>query len=568
MFKNMRLGVKLQIVFLIISLLGFLVAALGIFNMGRIHDKAELIYKRELMGLSYIKDANVDLIYIGRARANYMLADSQEERQLFKSMIDQYSSKLTDNVVKAKHLFISLEAKKLFEEYDTVYTHYHTDVEKLIELTANDTYRKNNAEVKEWITESRKNAATLDNLFTSLSKLKEERAKEEYEETTLLYDNSRFLMILLVVCSTTIGVILGMLTTKGITKKLGGEPEYAAQIAKEIASGDLTIKVKTAPNDKSSLLFAMKEMQANLANIFYQVKVGAQTITIATSEIAKGNMDLSHRTEEQASALEETASSMEEITATVSQNCDNAKKASAIAHNVVDAVKVSSKEVDKILSTMMAIESSSQEMVEIISVVEGIAFQTNILALNAAVEAARAGEQGRGFAVVAGEVRILAQRSSTAAKEIKDLINKSVVQISNGAKQAEITGTSMNSIVDKVESVSTLINDMNCAGQEQNSGINQINEAIMQIDSVTQQNAALVEEAAAASQSLQEQSVNLSQLVNMFKTDFHQLGENKESISLVNQPMLNMSIQKKQNNLASKQIISTKSVNTDGWESY
>ena len=313
------------------------------------------------------------------------------------------------------------------------------------------------------------------------------------------------------------------LVVRNIEKSIGGEPEQAAEIARQIASGDLAMTVATQAGDQSSLLFAMKSMRDSLAKVVGEVRSGTDTIATASSQIAAGNHDLSSRTEEQASSLEETAASMEELTSTVKQNADNARQANQLAVTASSVAVKGGSVVAEVVGTMGAINASSRKIVDIIGVIDGIAFQTNILALNAAVEAARAGEQGRGFAVVAAEVRNLAQRSATAAKEIKGLIDDSVGKVEQGSKQVAEAGKTMDEIVDSVKRVTDIMAEITAASQEQTQGIEQINQAITQMDQVTQQNAALVEEAAAAASSLQEQASGLSQVVSVFRLDNQQV---------------------------------------------
>jgi len=329
--------------------------------------------------------------------------------------------------------------------------------------------------------------------------------------------NIKIVILSFVVLATLIAVVLGYLITRNLLKQLGGEPDYAAGIARRIAAGDLTVTIETHPDDQTSLLFALKHMNESLSALVEEVRNSTDSITTAAREVAEGNSDLSKRTEEQASSLEETASSMEELTSTVRQNADNAKQANQLAASASDVAVRGGQVVNEVVHTMASINTSSKKIVDIISVIEGIAFQTNILALNAAVEAARAGEQGRGFAVVASEVRNLAQRSAAAAKEIKTLIDDSVENVDIGAKQVDQDGATMNDVVAAVKRVTDLMAEIATASNEQSTGIEEVNQAITQMDDVTQQNAALVEEAAAAAEAMQGQADTLTEVVSKFK---------------------------------------------------
>jgi methyl-accepting chemotaxis protein len=322
------------------------------------------------------------------------------------------------------------------------------------------------------------------------------------------------LLLLLGVLVVMIGAVLAWLITRSIT----GPLVAAVNVAETVANGDLTTTFDAAPHDEiGDLMRALKVMNDSLFKVVSEVQVGTRSIATASNEIAAGNLDLSSRTEQQASSLEETAASMEELTATVRQNADNAEQANQLALAASSVAAKGGAIVGKVVDTMGSIDASSRKIVDIIGVIDGIAFQTNILALNAAVEAARAGEQGRGFAVVAAEVRSLAQRSASAAKEIKDLIGDSVGQVNIGTKLVQEAGTTIREVVDSVARVNDIMSEITSASKEQRIGIDQVNEAIAQMDQVTQQNAALVEEAAAAAASLREQADTLASAAAGFK---------------------------------------------------
>jgi methyl-accepting chemotaxis protein len=312
-------------------------------------------------------------------------------------------------------------------------------------------------------------------------------------------------------------VVLGIWARKAIWAATGGEPATAAAIANAVARGDLSVAVELAPGDESSAMAAMSRMRTSLSGIVNQVRVNSQSIAIASAEIAQGNNDLSSRTEEQASALEETAASMEQLSSTVKQNADNAKQANQLAMGASTVAIKGGEVVGQVVQTMKGINDSSKKIADIISVIDSIAFQTNILALNAAVEAARAGEQGRGFAVVASEVRSLAGRSADAAKEIKTLITASVERVEQGTALVDQAGATMTEVVSSIKRVTDIMGEISAASQEQSAGVAQVGEAITQMDQATQQNAALVEQSAAAAESLKAQAQQLVAAVAVFK---------------------------------------------------
>jgi methyl-accepting chemotaxis protein len=313
-------------------------------------------------------------------------------------------------------------------------------------------------------------------------------------------------------------VIGGILFSRSISRPL----DKCVGLAQMVAAGNLTGDIVVASNDEIGLLLqALKDMNSSLGHIVAEVRMGTDAIAIASGQIASGNLDLSSRTEQQAASLEETAASMEQLTSTVKQNSEHAQQAKDLASTASMVAAKGGEMVGQVVDTMASINASSRKIVDIIGVIDGIAFQTNILALNAAVEAARAGEQGRGFAVVASEVRSLAQRSATAAKEIKQLIGDSVEKVTAGGTLVGEAGSTMIEIVDSVQRVSDIMAEISAAGREQSAGIEQINQAVSQMDNATQQNAALVEQAAAAAASLREQAGRLVQTVSVFKLSDH-----------------------------------------------
>ena len=343
--------------------------------------------------------------------------------------------------------------------------------------------------------------------------------KQAAEESLAAYEQARAMSIGLGCLALAVGVFAGIAITRTLLRQLGGEPRYAADVAARIAAGDLASPVELKEGDSTSMMAAMKAMRDKLAGIVAQVRGGTDAIASASSQVAAGSLDLSSRTEQQASSLEETASSMEELTGTVKQNADNARQANLMADAASSVAQKGGAAISEVMGTMAGISASSSKIRDIIGVIDGIAFQTNILALNAAVEAARAGEQGRGFAVVATEVRNLAQRSAGAAKEIKELIEDSSNKVENGSRQVNEASATILEIVDSVKRVTDIMTEISAASQEQTVGIEQINQAIVQMDQVTQQNAALVEEAAAASESMQIQAARLSDAVSVFRLD-------------------------------------------------
>ncbi|SAL61160.1 methyl-accepting chemotaxis protein [Caballeronia udeis] len=343
------------------------------------------------------------------------------------------------------------------------------------------------------------------------------RAVQIVEESAQHGASQRNLLIAICLAAVAAAALAGVLITRGLTRALGAEPATLGEVTERIASGDLSPVPGAQHAPAGSVLASMGEMQGSLVKLIGQVRSAAESIASGSSQIAAGNVDLSSRTEEQAASLEETASSMEELTSTVKQNAESAQQASSLSADASEVAQKGNAVVSRVVDTMSEISQSSTKIADITGIIEGIAFQTNILALNAAVEAARAGEQGRGFAVVASEVRSLAQRSSSAAKEIKDLIATSVQKVQDGSALAADAGRTMSDVTQAISRVTDIMGEIAAASGEQSRGIEQVNQAITQMDEVTQQNAALVEEAAAASQSLEEQGRRLTESVAFFR---------------------------------------------------
>ncbi len=340
--------------------------------------------------------------------------------------------------------------------------------------------------------------------------------EEAKTQAAAAYTTGRNLLLGAALLAVVLALAMGLWITRGLIRELGGEPDYATAITQRIAAGDLSVQISLRANDQSSLLFAIQAMRDSFAGIVERVRQGSDGVATASAEIAQGNSDLSGRTESQASALQQTAASMEELSSTVKQNADNAAQANQLAIGASSVAVQGGTVVGQVVSTMKGINEASRKIADIISVIEGIAFQTNILALNAAVEAARAGDQGRGFAVVASEVRSLAGRSAEAAKEIKALISASVLRVDEGTALVDKAGATMVEVVAAIKRVTDHMGEISAASQEQSAGVAQVGEAVTSLDRTTQQNAALVEQMAAAAGSLKHQSDDLVQAVSVF----------------------------------------------------
>ena len=513
----MKVGTRLALGFALVLFFLVAVTIVGIFRMSEIQDRLDRVVSvNNVVSRLVIDMRNNVADRISSLKVLTLMtdpADMEPEMNQIKARADKYAEaqkKLSDVFAREG----SAEEKALLVQIKDSEALAQTAIAKASALwLGNDAESATRVLIKEIRPPQKKWMEALD----KLAALEEKMSAQAQTEAESGFNAARNMMIVLGLVAGVLGVLAAWFITRGLLKQLGGEPDYTAKIASSIAAGDLSIRIDTEQAAQGSLLMEVREMRNSLKGIVGQVRGGTETIGTASREIAAGNIDLSSRTEMQASALEKTASAMEELTSTVKQNADNAREANALAATASDVARKGGEVVAQVVDTMGSINTSANKIVDIIGVIDGIAFQTNILALNAAVEAARAGEQGRGFAVVASEVRNLAQRSAAAAKEIKTLIGDSVEKVERGSKLVGQAGVTMDEVVASVKRVTDIMSEIANASQEQSAGIEQVNLSIIEMDSMTQQNAALVEEAAAAAQSLQDQASELSRVVSIFK---------------------------------------------------
>ncbi|MBR7632584.1 methyl-accepting chemotaxis protein [Janthinobacterium lividum] len=511
LLRNVSIGVRLGLGFAVILLFSMVITGISVW---RLHDVA--MATRTMMELPLAKERYISDWYAkidsGVRRTTAIARSSDTTLGAYFAEEAKQSSVVSGELQKKIEALISSpEEKELFRlvsEQRKVYLDSRAQVSKL--KADGQEAEAEKAFQGIFVPGSTKYLKVVNDMLQHQRASIDKTAREIDE----VAKTSRNLLLTLAVLALGFGVVCAWLLTMGIVRPL----RTAVDIARKVADGDLTAQIDASAKDETGqLLLALKDMNTSLLNIVSEVRTGTDSIATSSTEIAAGNQDLSSRTEEQAGSLEETASSMEELTSTVKQNADNARQANQLAASAAQVAVKGGEVVAQVVGTMESINASSNKIVDIISVIDGIAFQTNILALNAAVEAARAGEQGRGFAVVASEVRNLAQRSASAAKEIKTLIGASVEQVNAGSMLVAQAGSTMNDIVDSVQRVSDIITEITAASSEQSVGIDEINRAIGQMDAVTQQNAALVEESAAAAESMQHQAHNLAQVVSVFK---------------------------------------------------
>ena len=565
---HLKIATRLTLGFSLVLALSTAILLMGLFRMSQLHKSTDYIVNNKVAALN----AAVEMRSQGRALALILrkmtaptdTAEGEREAKKLAQTLDDYAkselilkNSLSGNESEAAFMKVANQKQALLQVIGKI---------KAFSAEANYFDAANLLQ-----TEFNVPHETWSVALGELAHFQNEAMKTTFEESKVNYQSSVRVMILIGILTIGFGAFSGWVISRSIAAPL----KRAAQYADSIATGELTSDIDAQGHDEiSDLLASLKQMQENLINTVLKIKEGTDTISVASREIASGNADLSSRTESQASSLEETASSMEELTSTVKQNADNARQANQLVVSASGVAVKGGAVVGQVVSTMGSIKESSRKIVDIISVIDGIAFQTNILALNAAVEAARAGEQGRGFAVVASEVRSLAQRSASAAKEIKDLIGDSVAKVDQGSKLVDEAGKTMDEIVTSVQHVADIMSEITAASQEQSAGIEQVNLAITQMDEMTQQNAALVEQAAAAAESMEEQSAELAKSVDVFKLNQNHLSSVKTSRAQQNtaRSMAKASSMAPQQLAMSRQTKSNKKSNNDtpddSWESF
>jgi methyl-accepting chemotaxis protein len=509
--SDTRISTRLIFGFGLISLLMLIMGVSSLIKVGEVNEAFLLTVEDRVPKIAEARDIKDNLNLVARAIRNMLLLQNPEE---VKKEGERVAKARADNSALVKHLedaITSSEGKARLAKMTEARNKYAAGLDNVLDAIKGGNTEEAATVLLGPVREAQGNyMAALDELIKFQEGLTDEAMKDAKADISAL----QLTIIVCLVISLGCAVFMGA----WITKSISGPIREAVGVARAVASGDLSSNiVSTGNNETGQLLAALHDMQVSLTGIVQSVRQGSESVSTASAEIAQGNNDLSARTESQASSLEETAASMEELSGTVKQNADSARQANQLSANASMVAKNGGEVVGQVVHTMRDINDSSRKIADIISVIDGIAFQTNILALNAAVEAARAGEQGRGFAVVASEVRALAGRSAEAAKEIKTLITASVEKVEHGTTLVDQAGSTMTEVVEAITRVTQLMGEIDSASNEQAAGVAQVGEAVSQMDQVTQQNAALVEEMAAAASSLKTQAQDLVKTVAFFK---------------------------------------------------
>ena len=512
--ESTRVQTRLLAFAIISALIALSVGMFGMTRVTQLNDMLENMYQNNLVPVGDIGNANMKAIYHNRALYRYVIETQQAEMDKIGAQMTQYESQMKALLDKYRQTELTPTELELLRKIDAAWPPYVASAAKVQKFSYDG---KNDDAMQLMNGETVAVFKVVDDLLSELLDFNTALGKDTSEASAALVERSTYLSIGVIAFAVVLVVLVGILIARSITGPLGGEPADLAADASAIAEGDLSRHIAVRAGDQTSVVARMAAMQASLVKLVAHVRQSSESVASASHQISQGNHDLSGRTEQQASALEETAASMEELSSTVRQNADNARQANQLALSASSVAVQGGDVVAEVVTTMQGINDSSRRIADIIGVIDGIAFQTNILALNAAVEAARAGEQGRGFAVVASEVRSLAGRSADAAKEIKSLISTSVERVERGTALVDKAGTTMGEVVSSIRRVTDIVGEISAASNEQSAGVAQIGEAIVQIDQATQQNAALVEEMAAAAGSMKTQADDLVGAVAVFK---------------------------------------------------
>ncbi len=507
----MKLTLKklLLTAFVVTSILTAAVGGLGLYNMNQINDASRAIYDRELMGLSYIKDAGIHRAAAARDWRTILIAKDEEARKKARAGLEGRFTKLEEVIEKADPLFISPEGRELIKQVREKHKNWLSATRALADAAEKEPYLALPAEFMATWKAQGQHAKETDELFDQLTANKEENALKTVGFIGSLYESSKWTLTVFVLFAFAAGISLGFLITRNVMRQIGGEPSYAGDLVKRIADGDMTVDIQLVKGDTTSLLYDMKKMTERLAGVVTEVRASCDSLATASEQVSATSGNLSNATSEQAASVEETTASIEQISSSITQNSDNSRVTSDISTKAARDAEEGGKAV---ASTVEAMRSIADKVM----IIDDIAYQTNLLALNAAIEAARAGEHGKGFAVVATEVRKLAERSQEAAQEIGKLAESSV-------NVAEKAGTLLNKIVPDIKRTSDLVQEITAASDEQKSAGQQISLSMTQLSQITQQNASASEELAATAEEMNDHAAQLQNLVAFFKTSSQQM---------------------------------------------